>query len=494
MKSFAGHDAVVRDIAIAPTDAKFVTAAEDATLKLWDFGSTTSDLTFTGHGWDVRCVDWHPSKGLIASGSKDKHVNLWDPRNGKCLTTLYGHKSPISKVAFEPSNGLCLATSASESVARVFDLRMMRDVLLLRGHEGSITTIRWHPFCSSLISTGGHDGSIMHYILDEPNAESEAQYMRSPYDDPDPANAEAQSIYPAHRIPFAHDSAVWSLDWSPFGHILASGSNDRLTRFWTRARPGEETPFKDKYHIDMRQGAAVGQAGHTRSFQQGNAHDDVDRDVEEPDDEEDALAEQTMPANRPLLPGLQNLGNLPPQDDQRGYPNAETQQGALRAGNAPHLTNGGELPQNIPSGFMNGVSSLGLPGLQPGAPTVNTNFQDLGGPASTYPYQNGGNIDALRWSSMNQMLPTNSSLPVPGSMPFQGGQSSLPMKTDSMHNMLQAYSQNGYPSAARSSPTDVDGGANADTTFQGIRRRTPLPSQEDSLRQEQSRGQYRRAR
>lgn len=494
MKSFAGHDAVVRDIAIAPTDAKFVTAAEDATLKLWDFGSTTSDLTFTGHGWDVRCVDWHPSKGLIASGSKDKHVNLWDPRNGKCLTTLYGHKSPISKVAFEPSNGLCLATSASESVARVFDLRMMRDVLLLRGHEGSITTIRWHPFCPSLVSTGGHDGSIMHYILDEPNAESEAQYMRSPYDDPDPANAEAQSIYPAHRIPFAHDSAVWSLDWSPFGHILASGSNDRLTRFWTRARPGEETPFKDKYHTDMRQGAVVGQAGHVRSFQQGNAHDDVDRDDEEPDDEEDALAEQTMPTSRPILPGLQNLGRSQPQDDLPGYPNAAILQEALRAGDAPPSNNGGELPPGISPRSTNGVSSLGLPELQPGAPTANTNFQDPRGSASAHLYQNGGNPGALRWSSMNQTPPTDPSLLAPGSMPFQSGQPFFPMKTDSIDNMFQAYSQNPYPSAARPFPPNVGGGANADTTFQGIRRRTPLPSQADSLRQEQSKGQYRRAR
>lgn len=38
----------------------------------------------------------------------------------------------------------------------------------------------------------------------------------------------------------AHDSNVWSLAWHPLGHILCSGSNDHTTRFWSRARPGDE--------------------------------------------------------------------------------------------------------------------------------------------------------------------------------------------------------------------------------------------------------------
>lgn len=40
-------------------------------------------------------------------------------------------------------------------------------------------------------------------------------------------------------MPEAHDSAVWSLDWHPLGHMLATGSNDYTARFWTRNRPGD---------------------------------------------------------------------------------------------------------------------------------------------------------------------------------------------------------------------------------------------------------------
>ena len=44
---------------------------------------------------------------------------------------------------------------------------------------------------------------------------------------------------PIGHMEAAHDSAVWSLDWHPLGHMLVSGSNDFTTKFWTRNRPGD---------------------------------------------------------------------------------------------------------------------------------------------------------------------------------------------------------------------------------------------------------------
>jgi len=43
---------------------------------------------------------------------------------------------------------------------------------------------------------------------------------------------------PAAKIPFAHDMAIWDLKWHPAGHMLATGSNDRQTKFWARNRLG----------------------------------------------------------------------------------------------------------------------------------------------------------------------------------------------------------------------------------------------------------------
>lgn len=306
VKAIQAHEAPIRDLAFAPNDSKFVTASDDATLKIWDFSRGSEESTLTGHGWDAKTVDWHPQKGLLVSGSKDHQVKLWDPRTGRCLTTLHGHKNMISKTSFEPIKGHLLATCAKDQTARIFDLRMMRDVLLLKGHERDIMTLTWHPIHSSLLSTGGADGALHHYLLDEPNPPDNTTPTVSPYDSIDPTNAPAQTIFPAHKVPHAHESAIWALDWHPLGHILASGSNDRITRFWTRPRPGDTEYYRDRYHL----GDAAAEAQGTYSSNKRKQHA-RDNDDDEEADEDDGLEDQKMAPQRPGLPGLPGM-MMPP--------------------------------------------------------------------------------------------------------------------------------------------------------------------------------------
>ncbi|KXX75925.1 Polyadenylation factor subunit 2 [Madurella mycetomatis] len=308
VESIRGHQDPVRDLAFSPTDAKFITASDDSTLKIFDFAAGAAESTLTGHGWDAKSCDWHPTKGLVVSGSKDHLVKLWDPRTGRCLTTLHGHKNTITKTLFERVRGQCLATSARDQTARVFDLRMMRDICLLRGHEKDISTIAWHPVHSNLISTGGSEGSLFHYLLDEPNTPSGHTTSVAPYDTADPASTPAQTIYPAHKIPYAHDFAIWSLDWHPLGHILASGSNDRITRFWARARPGEADSFNDRYHI----GEAAAEAQGTWD-RRGHRHMRQVEEEQEMEDEMDGLVDQKMPIKQQTVPGLPGIPGLPLQ-------------------------------------------------------------------------------------------------------------------------------------------------------------------------------------
>lgn len=39
--------------------------------------------------------------------------------------------------------------------------------------------------------------------------------------------------------------AIWDMKWHPAGHLLATGSNDRQTKFWARNRPGTKQGLDD---------------------------------------------------------------------------------------------------------------------------------------------------------------------------------------------------------------------------------------------------------
>jgi polyadenylation factor subunit 2 len=85
--------------------------------------------------------------------------------------------------------------------------------------------VAWHPTHNTLLTSGGMDGALFHWVLDS-----------------------AEPIKPVSTVQYAHDQVIWTLDYHPLGYVLASGSKDFSTRFWCRARPagGQE---RDRWHV-----------------------------------------------------------------------------------------------------------------------------------------------------------------------------------------------------------------------------------------------------
>ncbi|KAL2144572.1 hypothetical protein VTI28DRAFT_8891 [Corynascus sepedonium] len=497
VESIRGHTDPVRDLAFSPTDVKFVTASDDSTLRIFDFAAGAAESTLTGHGWDAKSCDWHPTKGLIVSGSKDHLVKLWDPRTGRCLTTLHGHKNTITKTLFERVRGQCLATSARDQTARVFDLRMMRDICLLRGHEKDISTLTWHPIHPNLLSTGGSEGSLFHYLLDEPNTPPGHSASVAPYDAADPASTPAQTIYPAHRVPYAHDFAIWSLDWHPLGHILASGSNDRITRFWARARPGEAENFNDRYHI----GEAAAEAQGTWD-RRGHRHMRQVEEEQELEDEMDGLVDQKMPLKQ-QPGGLPGLGAA----------------AAAMGGGIPGLP--GLVPPPPPGTLIPGMAGstttaagttanpASAPQLPFPLPPPGTAGAPPPPPAAIAGMLVGDGKNPPDFAAIAEMMKKHGIVPPPppppGALP---GTLPLPPPPGGVlpPGLIPPPPPQGFPlphgfppppphlaGAAAAGNGEHNSGAGSDGGANG-RRRAPLPSQEESLRMEQSKGHYTRVR
>ncbi|PNS17449.1 Polyadenylation factor subunit 2 [Sphaceloma murrayae] len=476
VKSIQAHDEPVRDLSFAPTDSKFVTAADDASLKIFDFAAGEEESVLTGHQWDAKCVDWHPTKGLIVSGSKDHQIKLWDPRTGRCLTTLHGHKNTVSKTLFEPTNGVLLASCARDSTARVFDIRMMRDVFLLRGHEKEISSIVWHPFYANLLTTGGGDGAMHHYLLDEQNLPPGATPTLSPYDSPEGIDSPAQSIYPAHKVPAAHEYNIWSMDWHPLGHILVTGSNDRATRFWSRPKPGDNSWVSDRWHI----GQAAAEAQGTWKAD-GAAKKDAD-EVED-EDEADALVDQAMPSKGPpgLLPGLPGINaGLPLPFSASGDGTSTGGAQPLDPSTLASLSNG--LPPPIPN--LPGMP-FGLP-LPPPPPN--------GGQPPPFPP--GMDMEKLKAMFGGQLPPLPPPPGAPGQAhPFPPPPGAFPPGFPPPPAGFQLPPGMpplpGMPAPGQQGQQGQQGqGQGQETSDPRGRRRAPLPSQQESLAEEIRRGKY----
>lgn len=294
----------------------------------------------------------------------------------------------------------------------------------------------------------------------------------SAYDSIDTSSAPAQSIYPAHRISHAHESSVWSLDWHPLGHILASGSNDHFTRFWSRARPGETNCFKDQYHLGEE--GAEAQGTWDRKYGRKQAREQEEQELE---DEAEGLEDQRASTANPglAIPGLPipgingggpsplpGMGNVPPPPmvPARAGPGNPGLPSMPRMPNVPSMP--GMDPARLAQLFPQANSSLPPPPPPPGAP--------------------GG----LPMDFSKFQLPSDFKLP-PG-FPHP------PMASSYAPGQPQPNGLPGLSGSNSSSSVPGYGAVGEDASNGGVRRRAPLPSQQESLIAEQRRGNFRISR
>ena len=357
---------------------------------------------------------------------------------------------------------------------------MMRDVVLLRGHDKDVQTLTFHPNYANLVSTGGSDGTLFHYLLDEQHAPQGVAHTISPYDSADPKTHPTHSIWPRHKVPFAHDWAIWSLDWHPLGHILASGSNDRITRFWTRNRPGDTAYINDRYHIG--EAAAEAQGTWDRRGGKKQLQEQEEREYE---DEAEGLVDQKMPPKQAQFPGIPGLPGLP----------STANDGTSQGGAQPQFPGMGAVPPPPPPG---GLPGLGIPNLDPSNPP---NLKQL--------------------ASLLGNLPPGSLPPMPPPIPGMAGVSGFPPPPPLPANFPGGVIPPGllppgfklppgFPQGVPPPPPPLAGGGlpglgpspmwhdgaqeSKGGAVSSIRKRAPLPSQEESLAEEKRRGKYRTAR
>lgn len=214
------HNEGIKDLCFGYNDTHFCSASDDATIKIWDSIHSRCERVLTGHNWDVRKAQWHPTMALIASGGKDNLLKLWDPRDPECLATFHSHKNTILSLKYYKEN--YLLSGGKDQVIKMLDLRTMKECFVYKNLNKDVTAIAVHP-STDLFATGGNEGTIHFWDVfnDTPIAISDSK----------------------------HENTIWTVDFHPAGHALASGSADCTIKFWIRPRPKDFEKKDEDYNV-----------------------------------------------------------------------------------------------------------------------------------------------------------------------------------------------------------------------------------------------------
>ncbi|CAM8979084.1 unnamed protein product [Rhodiola kirilowii] len=289
------HDESVWTVAWVPaTDSRsalVLTGSLDETVKLWRPDELDSVGTNTGHCLGVVSVAAHPSGSLAASASLDSFVRVFDVDTNATVATLEAPPSEVWQMQFNPKGTILAVAGGGSASVKLWDTATWQlvDTLAIPRPEGSkpsdktgskkfVLSVAW-SLDGRRLACGSMDGTVS--VFDAARAKFlhhleghsmpvrslvfspvDARVLFTASDDTHIMMHDAEGKSPIGAMS-GHASWVLSIDASPDGTSIASGSSDRTVRLWDlNMRAAVQTMSN---HSDQVWGVAFRPTGDTSS-------------------------------------------------------------------------------------------------------------------------------------------------------------------------------------------------------------------------------------
>ncbi len=142
----AKHESGINTAVFSNDGTQVLTASDDGTAQIWDLQQRRIGEPFSHSNSPVTCAAFSADGKYVVTGGEDKTAVIWIVETGKQLVyedkplRLSGHGQPITSVAFSP-DGKRIITGSQDRTAKLWDARTGNELLTLRGHQGSVTSV-----------------------------------------------------------------------------------------------------------------------------------------------------------------------------------------------------------------------------------------------------------------------------------------------------------------------------------------------------------------